>query len=124
MKRSMFQVYVKDSAAAAELYKKAFDAKMLDEYKNPDGSYLHAELDVYGQVLALSEADAMAGERDPGTTMQLCLHMGAEKEEQVKKAYEALKDGAKIAYPIGECPYSPLMFALIDTFGVNWCVFV
>lgn len=85
---------------------------------------MHVELDVFGQVLALSEALPEAGERIAGTTMQLCLHFGEGNEEIVKNAYNVLKDGAEINVPLGECFFSPLMFGLIDKFGVNWCVFV
>jgi PhnB protein len=55
--------------------------------------------------------------------MQFCLHLGAGSADTVYKAYEALKDGAEIYSPIGECPFSLLMFWLIDKFGVNWCIF-
>ena len=46
MKRSMMQAYVKGSDKAVELYQKAFNAKLISEYKNEDGSYIHAELDL------------------------------------------------------------------------------
>jgi len=123
MLRSMFQVYVRGSDKAAELYKNAFDAELVDEYKNEDGTYMHAELDVFGQILSLSELPPEK-EQTTGTTMQLCLHMGEGGEELVIKAHEALKEGAEITFPLGECMFSPLMFGLIDRFGVNWCVFV
>ena len=123
MKRSMMQVYVKGSAEAVELYRRAFDAPLVASYPNPDGTFCHAELDVYGQILALSEAEKNA-ERVTGNTMQFCLHFGDGGEELVLKAFEALKNGAEISYPPNPCMFSPLMFGLIDKFGVNWCVFV
>jgi len=115
MKRSMMQAYVTRSDEAVALYQKAFDAKLLYESKNEDGSYLHAELDAYGQVLAISEAL----ERKIGNTMQFCFRFGEGNEEIVKRAYEVLKDGAKIDYPLGPC-----MFGIVDKFGVDWCLFV
>ena len=124
MLRSMFQIYIKDSIEAVEFYQKAFDAKLVAWDKNEDGSYMHAELDIFGQILALSEALPEAGERNSGNTMQLCLHLGAGNEEIVKKAYEVLKEGAQIHTPLGEMFFSPLMFGLIDKFKVNWCVFI
>lgn len=124
MLRSMFGVYVKGSVEAVELYQKAFDAKLVSEYRNEDGSYMHAELDVFGQILAISEALPEAGERIAGTTMQFNLHFGKGNEEVVKKAYEVLKNDAQIHTPIAECFFSPLMFGLIDKFGVNWCIYI
>lgn len=44
--------------------------------------------------------------------------------EIVKSAYEVLKDGAKIDYPLGPCFFSSCMFGIVDKFGVNWCLFV
>ena len=124
MKRSMLMVYVKGSLEAVGLYKKAFDAKIVSEHKNEDGSYLHAELDIFGQILAISETLADAQERKSGNIMQFCLDFGQGKEKIVKAIYETLKSDAQdIHFPIGECFYSPLMFGLIDKFGVNWCVF-
>jgi PhnB protein len=120
MLRSMMQVYVNCSCDAVELYQKAFDAKLVTEYKDEDGSYLHAELDVYGQIIALSEA---RGKRVTDNTMQFCLHFGHDNIDKVEKAYDVLKEGAKITHPLGKCPYSPCMVDLTDRFGVRWCIF-
>lgn len=122
MHRSMMQMYVKNSMAALAFYKKAFNAELLCEYPHEDGKgYMHAELNAHGQVLAISEAFA---EVVTGNAVQFCLHFGEVGEEHVITAYEVLKDGAKIDAPMGPCPYSPLMFSLVDRYGVYWCVFV
>lgn len=121
MKRSMMQVYVKQSDKAVALYQKAFDAKLISSYPNPDGTYFHAELDVYGQVLALTEL------RDDnvvtGNTMQFCLHFGEGNEELVRKIFNVLKEDAVITYPLGSAEWSTLVVGLIDKFGVHWCIF-
>lgn len=114
-------MYVKGSSDAVNLYQKAFDAKLVSEYKNDDGSYLHAELSVFGQILALSEA---ADDRVSGNTMQFCFHFEESEIDKVKQAYEVLKEGADISYPLGECFYSKCMFGLVDKHGVSWCLFI
>ena len=43
MKRSMMQVYVKDSVKAVELYQKAFDAPLVCAFPGDDGMYYHSE---------------------------------------------------------------------------------
>lgn len=121
--RSMMQVYVRESNKAVELYQKAFDAEIVANFANLDGTYMHAELNVYGQILAVSEAPVGEGVIT-GTAMQFCLHFGEGKEELVKKAYDILKDNAKINYPLSTCSYSPLMTDLTDKYGVRWCLFV
>ncbi|MCO5219935.1 MAG: VOC family protein [Thermomicrobiales bacterium] len=124
MSRSLFQLYVRGSREAVELYQRAFDANVVSEHRNEDGTYLHVELDIFGQIVALSEAPPESGERVAGTTMQLCFHMGGGKEDAVRRAYEILQDGAEIDSPLGESFFSPLMFGLIDRFGVNWNLFI
>lgn len=122
MYRSMLQVYVKNSDKAAILYQEAFDAVMVASYPQADGTYMHAELDIYGQIFALSET--FEEERITGNTMQFCLHFGKGKEKLVQKAYDKLKDGADIICPLGPCTYSVMMTDLIDKYGVRWCIFV
>lgn len=122
MKRSMLQIYVKGSDKALPFYKEAFDAEVISSYPNENGTYCHAELDIYGQVFALAEATFDTPET--GNVMQFCLHFGEGKENLVKKAYDVLKDNAEIIYPLGECDYSPLMVDLIDKYSVRWCIFV
>lgn len=123
MKRSMLQVYVTQSDKAALFYQKAFDAEFVASYPHPDGTFIHAELSVYGQILALSEASKDEA-RAAGSTMQFCLHFGEGKEALVQKAYDVLSDEAVILCPLGACEFSPLMVDLIDKYGVRWCIFV
>ena len=126
MYRSMMQIYVKNSNEAVELYQNAFDAKLLCNHQNEDGTVAHAELDIFGQVLAICET--REDEVITGNAMQFCLHFGEGKEAIVKKAYDILKvDCLTLTAPItapGECPWSPCLFGLIDKFGINWCVYV
>lgn len=121
MLRSMMQVYVKGSFEAVELYKKAFNATVSNEHKDESGNYMHAEINAYDQVIAISEANDKI---ILGNTMQFCFHFGEGNEETVKNAYNVLKEDANITYPLGPCFYSPCMFGLVDKFGVSWCLFV
>lgn len=122
MLRSMMQVYVKDSEAALELYRRAFDAEVCCAYSHEDKpGYMHAELNVYGQILALSEGEE---ESVSGNTMQFCLHMGDGAEDEVRRIWEILSSGSENAAAPAPCDYSPCQFTLVDKFGVSWCVFV
>ena len=126
MYRSMLQVYVKESDKALEFYQRAFNAEIKCDHRNEDGTVVHAELDIYGQIFAICEA--REAEIITGNTMQFCLHFGEGKEAIVRKAYDALLDDCiKLTAPItnpGECPWSPCLFGLIDKYGINWCIFV
>ncbi len=122
MYRSMMQVFVKGSKEAVEFYKKAFNAEVLCAYEDGKGSYMHAELNAYGQIIAVSE---IAEDVKPGNTMMFCFHMGDGSEEYIKSTYEVLKEEAKSCSPLTDiCGYSPLQFVCTDKFGVTWCIFV
>ena len=115
------QIYVKGSAEAIKFYQKAFDAPLVAAYQNDDGTYMHAELDVYGQILAVSEEDS---NRTFGNRMQFCLHFQSDEKDKVTKAYNVLAENAlEICDPLGPCSYSPHMASLIDRFGIFWCIF-
>lgn len=121
MRRTLMQVYVQGSVAAVEMYQKAFDAQILGAYPDGHGGYAHSELDVHGQIVAVSE---QAQAPVAGNTMQFCLHFGEGGEAHVERAYAVLKEGAAIHVPLGPCDYSPCMFSLTDRFGICWCLFV
>jgi PhnB protein len=40
--------------------------------------------------------------------------------EEVKKAYEILKEGSTIIYPLKSTTYSSCFVSLIDKFGLRW----
>ena len=120
MKRSLMQIYARNSEEAVELYRKAFGAVVGDDWRNPDGSCMHVELNVDGQVIAVSEAPE---DVTFGSGMQFCLQFDKEENARVVHAYDALKNGADIVCDIGPCEYSECMFSLFDRFGVYWCVF-
>ena len=122
MYRSAMQVFVKRSDKALEFYQKAFDTKALCAYYNSDGMIMHAEIDIYGQIMMISEQTEENAVT--GNTMMFCLHFGEGKENIVKKIYDVLKDGAKSVSPLEPCDYSPLHAVLVDKFGVWWCIFV
>lgn len=70
MKRMFYQVYVRDADAAIELYRRAFNAELLDRMADAGGVM---EVGVLGQILALSESSEVQGKSDSGNTMQFCI---------------------------------------------------
>jgi PhnB protein len=113
--RSKIQLYLKGCDEAIELYKKAFDATVDAIYRDSEGkAIMHAEMNVFGQCIAFMEQDT---ERVTGNIMQISFECN---KEIIEKAYEVLKDGAKIDLPLGPSEWCTCIFSLIDTFGVNW----
>lgn len=120
MSRSMMQVFVKRSKEAFELYQKAFNAEVLCKYPYENGGYMHAELNAYGQVIAVSE---ITEDVTIGNTMMFCFELGEGNEANIRAAYEVLKQDAITCTPIGMCDYSSCQFVVTDKFGVIWCIF-
>ena len=123
MKRTMLQLYLKNCDAAIALYVKAFGATVDAIHRNPQTNLIaHAEITVFGQCVSFMECES---EVVVGNTMQFCFHFGeGGHEATIQKAYDVLKDGAKIEMPLGACEWSPCIFSLVDRFGVNWLLFV
>jgi len=121
MKRSMMQVYVKNSLEALKFYQRAFDAKILWEVLSDDKThYFHSEIDVFGQVLSIAE---QLDETVFGNTMQFCLHLGEGNADLVHKIFNVLKEDAELHGPVGDSGWSKHMFSLVDKYGVHWCIF-
>jgi len=120
MYRSMMHISVKKSNQAVRFYQNAFDAKLVCRHENDNGTIAHAELDIFGQIISISESDQE--ETITGNTMQFGLHFGDGKEELVQKIIDNLSDGAKILCQAVD--WSPLQTELIDKYGVHWFIFV
>lgn len=114
------QAYVADSKEAVALYQRAFGVEVGFHELNPDGTYLHVELDKDGQgVIALSESSEWSV---GGMNMQFAVNFGKDDRAALQKAYEALSEGGRVLYPLGPCPWNQCMADVVDRFGVRWYI--
>lgn len=124
------QAYIQRSVEAIEFYQKAFGATLGYNVRNADGTFMHAELYLDGQLLlSLSESGSDVGienvKRYSSTdypTMNFCVNL--ENEEAVKKAYDILIEGGNILLPLGPLPWSTCCANVVDRFGVFWYISV
>ena len=122
------QAYIKGSAEAIDFYQKAFGTVLGYNVRNTDGTYMHAELYLDGQMLiALSESGSNTGTElmkqhssSDYPTMNFGVNLGS--AEAVIKAYEVLTDGGIILLPIGPLPWNACCANVIDRFGVFWYI--
>ncbi len=116
---------------AINLYQKAFDAKIgcLLRYSDADNldwntplteeqaNYIyHAEIYIGEQRIMLS--DIIEFSLIQSTSLFLTITF--DSSEKVKKAYEVLKDGCTIIYPLHRTTYSSCIVVLVDKFGFRW----
>jgi uncharacterized glyoxalase superfamily protein PhnB len=124
------QVYVQGTREAVPFYQKAFGATLGYNVKNPDGTYMHAELMMEGTLLlALSESGSSTGaenmKRYSSTdypTMNFSVKL--DSAEDVKRTYEILSEGGNILLPLGPLPWSACCTNVVDRFGVFWYIYV
>lgn len=124
------QAYIKGSVEAVSFYQKAFGAALGYNVHNDDGSYMHAELYLEGQLLmALSESGSDVGienmkKYSPNDYPTMNFGVNLENEAAVKKAYDVLTEGGNILLPLGPLPWSSCCANVIDKYGVFWYISV
>jgi PhnB protein len=118
---------------AVALYERAFGAitKFVMRYSDADRRdwdrpltddqkkmVYHAEMFVGSQRIML--ADIIEFDLSKGTSVFLTVTF--EDAASVKRAYEVLKEGSTIVYPMVSTTYSSCFASLIDKFGVRWAL--
>ena len=118
---------------AMALYERAFGAttKFIIRYSDADKRdwnrpltddqkkmVYHAEMFIGTQRIMF--ADIIEFDLAKGTSVFLTVTF--EDAESVKRAYEALKKGSTIVYPMVSTTYSSCFVSLIDKFGVRWAL--
>lgn len=99
--------------------------------KNPDGTYMHAELQKDGQtIFAISEHnnECLIPEMRKLAASKTCLitslGINFATEGEVRKAYEYLMREGIAQREIGEVPWSKCSADVLDKYGVFWYICV
>jgi len=118
---------------ALNLYKKVFHAKSngflrysdrdkrdYDEplTKEQENHILHAEMHIGEQRFMMSDSITIDSSQSPNTACTLTATF--DNADEVKKAYESIKDGSTILVPLHSTTYSSCHVSLIDKFGIRW----
>ena len=116
---------------AIKLYEKAFDAKVdyIIHYSDRDErdwnepltpgqeNYVyHSEIYIGSQRIMMADNPG----HNYGKSPFMKLTVTFDCAEDVKNAYELLKDGATIVNPMQSTTYSSCLVSLVDRFGVCW----
>ena len=111
---------IKNCNEAIEFYKKAFGAIEKLQLLMPDGRIAHAEIEIEGSLLMMSEENPDWGTHSPeslgGSPITLSLYV-----KDVDKSYKrALEAGAKEVMPVKNEFYGDRTGQLLDPFGYKW----
>ena len=113
---------VDGAAAAIDFYKRAFGAKEVGRFPNPEGKIGHADIVIGGGHVMLADAAPEMGIRAPGayggTPVSLCIYV----EDVDRVVEQAAAAGAKITRPVADQFYGDRTGGLTDPFGHVWYV--
>lgn len=116
---------------AIQLYEKAFIGKITclitygeanDPAYNPllkedQKDYIyHSELVLNGQRIIMSDHVDIAFQ----TCYSNFLTIMYDTDEEVKRAYEIMKEGSETIYPLEATAYSSCRVVFVDRFGIRW----
>ncbi len=112
----------KNAAQAMEFYKKAFGAKETLRLMQPDGRVGHAEMEISGATITLSDEfpdyDTLSPETVGGSPVDFKLYV----DDVDAVAKQAVAAGAKVIRPVEDQFYGERSGQIADPFGYTWKV--
>jgi len=113
-------IYLKVVAPAIEFYKKAFDAVVLRQWNNDDGSVHVAEMSIDGALFHLHEEVTRNNELSPETLKGTCLAIGLFVDDVHGTMSKAVAAGGKELDPVRDYDYEYRQGCVADPFGHHW----
>jgi PhnB protein len=116
------QLAIKVVLPAMEFYKKAFDAKELRRWSNPDGSVHVAEMEIDGAMFHIHEENENSKQLSPESVGAATVLIGifvADPHATVKNAEAA---GGRVASHVQDYEYGYRQGIIVDPFGHQWLI--
>lgn len=113
-------IYLKKVAPAIEFYKKAFDAIVLRQWNNDDGSVHVAEMSVDGALFHMHEESTRVNELSPGTLKGTTIAIGLFVDDPHAVMAKAVAAGGTEIDPVKDYDYNYRQGRVADPFGHHW----
>ena len=113
-------IYLKQVAPAIEFYKKAFDAIVLRQWNNDDGSVHVAEMSIDGALFHLHEEVIRNNELSPGALKGTCIAIGLFVNDVHALMAKAVAAGGIELDPVRDYDYEYRQGCVADPFGHHW----
>lgn len=113
-------ICVRRAAEAIDFYKRAFGAQEVDRFVGPDGSVMHAEIQIGDSRIMLGEENEQWGAKSPLSTNGNpgSLHIYV---DDVDAAFaRALAAGATVKYPLENAFWGDRYGKVTDPYGHEW----
>ena len=115
-------ITVKGCSDAIEFYKKAFDAKEIGRLLMPDGSIGHAEIEIEGSLLMMSDENLAWGNKSPQTVGGNPMTFGLYVKNVDLAFQKAIDAGGTVVMPIEDAFYGDRVGQVMDPFGYKWMI--
>lgn len=109
---------VKGAGNAIDFYKKAFGAAEHYRMPMPDGSIMHAEVQIGNSVFFLN--DEMMGAKSPQTLGGSAVTVHLQVEDVDALWNQAVAAGCQVMMPLADMFWGDRYGMLVDPFGHNW----
>ena len=113
-------IYLKKLAPAIEFYKKAFDAIVLRQWDNEDGSVHVAEMSIDGALFHLHEESTRNNSLSPETLKGTSIDIGLFVEDVHALMAKAVAAGGTELDPVRDYDYEYRQGCVADPFGHHW----
>ena len=114
------KLFLKQLAPAIEFYKKAFDAIVLRQWNNDDGSVHVAEMSIDGALYHMHEETKRINALSPETLKGTSILLGLFVDDPHKVMAKAQAAGGTEIDPIQDYDYGYQQGTLADPFGHQW----
>ena len=104
---------------AFDMYHKAFNAVKTGEGTPPDGNDIHISMTINGFEILL----APGGKVDKIIENAMCCEINFDNENDLRKAYDVLSNGALNCSLEGPFPWATLLGLVVDKFGIAWALY-
>jgi len=113
---------VQGAGEALAFYAKALGAKTVVNMPGPDGSVMHAEMQIGNARFMLGEENVQRGDKSPkalgGSASSIMIYT-EDVDQLVRQATDA---GAKVVMPIQDMFWVDRFGSITDPFGHNWSI--
>lgn len=113
-------IYLDTVAPAIEFYMKAFNAIVLRQWNNDDGSVHVAEMSIDGALFHLHEEIKRNNELSPKALRGTCIAIGLFVDDVHTMMANAIAAGGKELDPVRDYDYEYRQGTVEDPFGHHW----
>lgn len=112
----------KDSAAAIDFYKKAFNATEIMRMPGPGGTIMHAEIKIGDSHLMMADECPQMGALSPETVGGSPIFLALYVENVDALTAQAIGAGATVVKPVENQFYGDRSGTVADPFGYRWTI--